>query len=467
MHINFRLSMRQSEGAYQLFSVGYKNRHLNEVWPRDIYYLFEAGHERKQEDYIWPISGKATEDDKVFIVCDGEGSYNNGAIASKLVCQYMAVKALKFDERKISGDLINKYLGEARDRLIDYARENRLDTDLASSFAMVVLFQKRILMSWFGNSRIYHVRGGEILFRTEDHALARALNQSGIQADHSSIEAESRWIDDVQDGDYFLICSKGLMENVQDSDIKNILGQEHHEFIDLAQSFKQKAYEKTVDNYSMYLIRIGLENQTGALQNGDVESGKSRSRFGKPVYMLSMTIIGFFILLFYFRSARTSNAIPKNVQQAAQPAGNQRSDSIPDAMLIWDTPKTTPTTTDSAKKTAAQIQTAPQKDDTGFIQTRDISQEENKASTTHAKPVKQQRLKLTSDLACKLQIRNITLDQVVDWDLSPNENITIFLKPGKYSITATSTSDSSKTKTYDLEVNPGDEQTIQNLNIQF
>ena len=459
--------MKHSESAYQLFSVGYKKKHLNEIWPRDIYYLFEAGHERKQEDYIWPIPGKATEDDKVFIVCDGEGSYNNGAIASKLVCQYMAVKALKFDERKISGDLINKFLGEARDRLIDYARENRLDTDLASSFAMVVLFHKRILMSWFGNSRIYHVRGGEILFRTEDHALARALNQSGIQADHSSIEAESRWIDDVRDGDYFLLCTKGLTENVEDADIKSILGQDHHEFIDLAQSFNQKAYEKTVDNYSMYLMRIGLENEIAAVQNGGVDSGKSKSRFGKPVFMLAMTIIGMFILLFYFRSARTSNAVPKNAQQATPPVNNQRSDSIPDAMLIWDSPKTTATVTDSAKNGSAHIPTAPQNDDSAFIQTGDIPQRDNETSITHAKPVKQQRLKLTSDLACKLQIRNITLDQVVDWDLSPNDNITIFLKPGKYSITATSTDDSSKTKTYDFEVNPVDANTTQNLHIQF
>jgi protein phosphatase len=62
--------------------------------PESIYYLFEAGRKRKQEDYIWPIPGTATENDKVFIVCDGAGRFQNGEIASKLICQFISAKVL-------------------------------------------------------------------------------------------------------------------------------------------------------------------------------------------------------------------------------------------------------------------------------------------------------------------------------------------------------------------------------------
>ena len=68
--------------------------------PESIYYLFETGTKGKQEDYIWPVAGKATVNDKVFIVCDGAGSFHNGGIASKLICQFMAAKVVKFANRK-------------------------------------------------------------------------------------------------------------------------------------------------------------------------------------------------------------------------------------------------------------------------------------------------------------------------------------------------------------------------------
>ena len=139
--------------------------------PESIYYLFESGIKGKQEDYIWPIAGKATVNDKVFIVCDGAGSFYNGGTASKLICQFMAANVLKFGEQKMSGELIDKLLIEARDRLITYAREYRLDTDLATTFSMLILYDQKVLMSWYGDSRIYHLRRGEILFRTEDNSL--------------------------------------------------------------------------------------------------------------------------------------------------------------------------------------------------------------------------------------------------------------------------------------------------------
>ena len=135
----------------------------------------------KQEDYIWPVAGEATGNDKVFIVCDGYGSFHNGGIASKSICQFMAAKVLKITEREMSGELINKLLSKARDRLIAYTREYRLDTDLATTFSMLVLYNQKVLVSWYGDSRIYHMRGGEILFRTEDSSREPRLRHAASE----------------------------------------------------------------------------------------------------------------------------------------------------------------------------------------------------------------------------------------------------------------------------------------------
>jgi len=76
-------------------------------------------------------------------------------------------------------------------------------------------------------------------------------------------------------------------------------------------------------------------------------------------------------------------------------------------------------------------------------------------------------IKLTTDESCKLKITNTDLNEVIDWDLSPKDNGTIYLKPGKYTILATSETSSSKTKTYNFDVNAGNAHNSQNIHIKF
>jgi protein phosphatase len=462
--------------------------------PESIYYLFEVGIKDKQEDYIWPIAGRATVNDKVFIVCDGAGSFYNGGIASKLICQFMAAKVLKFGEQKMSGELIDKLLIEARDRLITYAREYRLDTDLATTFSMLILYEQKVLMSWYGDSRIYHLRGGEILFRTEDNSLVGEPIQNtaiarGIKADSSPIFAETKWIEDVQDGDYFLLCSKGIIENVTDDDIKLLVSQNDKANIDLTVSFRRLAIEKTPDNYSMYLVRVNVGTQKRGIKSGIIAIKKQTSVIVRPIFILAMTIVGLLIMVFYFRKARISDPASKYRNQTTQPVDVLRDDSVPNA-IVMSAPRNQPvdvlrddtvpsaivmsaprkpilTVTDSVKNNSENPQAAPQNDNSAAIQAEEKPEQTNKTPIGQKKRVAQLLIKFTTDESCKLKITNIDLDEVIDWDLSQYDNGTIYLKPGKYSIVATSVISSSKTKTYNFNVKPGYAHTTQNLHIRF
>jgi len=440
--------------------------------PESIYYLFEFGIKDKQEDYIWPIAGKATVNDKVFIVCDGAGSFSNGGIASKLICQFMAAKVLKFGEPKMSGELIDKLLIEARDRLITYAREYRLDTDLATTFSMLILYDQKVLMSWYGDSPIYHLRGGEILFRTQDNSLVNETIQNtdivrGIKADNSPIYAETKWIDDVQDGDYFLLCSKGLIENVTDDDIKLLISQNDKANIDLTGSFRRLAFEKTTENYSMYLIRINVGIQKRGIKSEIIAIKKKTSRIVRPIFILAMAIIGLLIIVFYFRKARTSDPAPEYKKETTQPVDILLDDTVPSAFVMPRSRKPIPAVTDSVKSNSEKPQPATQNGNSADIQTEEKPEQTIQIPIDRNRPVAQLLIKFTTDESCKLKITNTDLDEVIDWDISQNDISTIYLKPGKYSIAATSVIDGSKTKTYNFDVKPGDAHTTQNLHIRF
>lgn len=240
-----------------------------------IYYLHEIGAKKNQEDYIWPVAGTASDDDKLFIVCDGVGGSNNGEVASRIVSESVGNALLKISESKINLPLVNKLLFEARAKLIDYSSAHNLPTDMATTFSLLALVGRRAFISWCGDSRVYHIQKGEIKFQTQDHSLVNTLLKSGditadeaeahpqkniilkaIRADDTTSQAECHWIKKVRNGDYFLLCSDGLLENITERDIKFLVEQNDRGTIDLVQSFQKFCYNKTNDNYSMYLIKV-------------------------------------------------------------------------------------------------------------------------------------------------------------------------------------------------------------------
>jgi serine/threonine protein phosphatase PrpC len=425
------------------------------------------------------------------MVCDGAGSFDNGGVASKLICQFMAGNVLKFGEHRMSRELIDRLLMEARDRLILYAKEYRLDTDLATTFSMLILYDQKVFMSWCGDSRIYHLRGGEILFKTEDNSLVtehtkNATISRGIKADSSPIYAETKWIDYVRDGDYFLICSKSIVENVTDDDIRLLVNPIGKTNIDLTSSVKKLFFEKTPENYSMYLIRVNVGKQKKS-RNSRIEAIRKQAiRFAWPIFFIVGTIIlGLLIMFFYLRE--TSYPAPKYIDHTTLPVHTLHKDSVP-GKIVTSAPQTGDisredsapnatdisasrkpifSATDSVKNDSENPQEDLQSDSSAVIQAEERPRHTNQTPIAQKKQGTQLLIKFTTDESCKLKITNLDLDEVIDWDLFQNDNGTLYLKPGKYSIVATSAIDRSKTKTYNFDVKSGYSHATQNLHISF
>ena len=295
------------------------------------------------------------------------------------------------------------------------------------------------------------------------------------------------------------------------SDIKLLVSQNDKANIDPTGSFRQLAFEKSPDNYSMYLLRVNVDTQKRGINNGVNAITKQTRGIVSPIFILAMTIVGLLIMFFYFRKARTSGPEPEYRNQTTQPVEVLRDDSVPGAIvksaprsqpvevlrddsvpsaIVVSAPryrpvdakrvdsvsganlkpvprKSIPTVTDSAKNNSENPKAAPHNDNSAAIQAKGKSEQTNQTPIGQKKRVAQLSIKFTTDESCKLKITNIDLDEVIDWDLSQNDNGIIYLKPGKYSIVATSVIDSSKTRTYKFDVKSGDAHATQNLNIRF
>ncbi len=271
-----------------------------------IFYLHEIGSKKNQEDYLWPVPGTASAEDHIFIVCDGVGGSDSGEVASRIVAESVGTSLLRTPNGEVGLELVASLLEGARRKLVEYGVAKGLGSDMATTFTLLELIGDRAFIAWVGDSRVYHVRGNEILFRTEDHSLVYSLIRSGelseeeahnhpqknlllkaVRADDTEPGADGHWVEDIRDGDYFMLCTDGLLENITEPDLLFLLRQNDEGAIDIVKAFQQFCFEKTRDNYSMYLIRVGaastltwLARRAGPRERVKLSSrGQGRRRF--------------------------------------------------------------------------------------------------------------------------------------------------------------------------------------------
>lgn len=241
----------------------------------NIKHIYELGKRDNQEDCIYPLPGEATNEDRLFIVCDGMGGHDSGEVASRTVCEAFSKKVLAISEPNglFTEEMFDESLSTAYDVL------DTKDTGARKKMGTTMTFLKfhagGCMMAHIGDSRIYHIRGGKILFQTSDHSLvndfvkaelitpeqAKTHPQRNVitRAMQPLMEARSKadkkFVSDIQAGDYFLLCTDGLIENIEDEDFATILSNEEWTDDEKVTELVRRSVESR-DNHSAYLIHV-------------------------------------------------------------------------------------------------------------------------------------------------------------------------------------------------------------------
>lgn len=242
--------------------------------------IHELGKRQNQEDAIYPAINKATAEDRLFIVCDGMGGHEKGEVASNLVCSELSdyIKS----RNTVLTDVLFK---EALERV--YAQLDSMDDGaykkMGTTLTLLYFHQEGCTLVHIGDSRIYHVRPSEkrMLYKSRDHSLVYDLYQSGeitfeemktspqknvitralMPGKDNRVKADITHVTDIQSGDYFYLCSDGMLEQMEDSELLQILS---------ADSSNEKKRSQLVaatmdnsDNHSAYLIQISEVSHEG------------------------------------------------------------------------------------------------------------------------------------------------------------------------------------------------------------
>lgn len=241
-------------------------------------FLHELGKRSNNEDYIYPYAGAATPEDRLFIVCDGVGGASKGEIASRMACDlFQAYFAENEPETVVDKAYISKALSFVEEKMTEHISQNGQCLGMATTLTLLYIDDKRdeITIAWIGDSRVYHVREGKVMYVTQDHSLINELVKRGevspeeaathpqrnvilraISGSENPTKAEVVQIKDIQPNDYFLLCTDGVLESVETRLIATLLKSKNADLQAVNQQIKDMCAENSKDNHSLYLFQI-------------------------------------------------------------------------------------------------------------------------------------------------------------------------------------------------------------------
>ena len=245
------------------------------------YNLQELGQRTNQEDSLFPALGKSTSDDRLFVLCDGMGGHEKGEVASATVCETLSRVILSawHPGEVLSDELFLQALSAAYDALD--AKDNGEERKMGTTLTFLCLHASGATVAHIGDSRIYQLRpaskntSARIVFRTQDHSLVNDLVKIGEiteeEAKHHPqknvitramqpcqehrAKADIAHLTDILPGDYFYMCSDGMLEEASDENILNIITK-HNATDEQKLEMLRNVTEENKDNHTAHLIHI-------------------------------------------------------------------------------------------------------------------------------------------------------------------------------------------------------------------
>ena len=239
--------------------------------------IHELGKRVNQEDSIYPIEDKATENDRLFLLCDGMGGHEHGEVASQSIYKSLSSFLLQHVvgseglEDKLLSDAL-AYAYEELDKLAIAGDSRQMGTTLT----LLYFHSNGCTAAHIGDSRIYHLRPSShtILYKSRDHSLVYDLYQAGeltyeemktfpqknvitramIAGDRNHPKPDVIHISDIQPGDYFYICSDGMLEQMEDEELLDVFSANVRDEEKRQMLISETSDNK--DNHSAYIVHI-------------------------------------------------------------------------------------------------------------------------------------------------------------------------------------------------------------------
>lgn len=256
------------------------------------YNLQELGQRQNQEDSLFPGIDQQTQDDRLFILCDGMGGHEKGEVASSTVCETMSKTILSrwTPNEPLSDELLQQAIADAYDALD--AKDNGEERKMGTTMTFVCFHAEGVTVAHIGDSRVYQLRPAtkkepaSIVFKTRDHSLVNDLIDIGEITEEEAknhpqknvitramqpcqerrAKATIAHLTDIREGDYFYMCSDGMLEQTTDENLLFIITNKKKSDKEKVEMLREVTKENK-DNHTAHLIHIDKVDGNAPVMN--------------------------------------------------------------------------------------------------------------------------------------------------------------------------------------------------------
>ena len=181
-----------------------------------------------------------TEHGLLIVVCDGMGGAAGGATASQMAVE----EIIRFVNRPVAEDdlvddyqmLLRKAIGSANKLLLETAASDSTLHGMGTTVTAILVNDKQVTWAHVGDSRIYQLRRGHKIHRTQDHSMVfEMVKKKVLTEEQARLSAQSNIIlralgqKDTVDvdtavypydkGDLFLLCTDGIWGTMPEKEL--------------------------------------------------------------------------------------------------------------------------------------------------------------------------------------------------------------------------------------------------------
>ena len=179
--------------------------------------------------------------DIFLIVCDGMGGQNKGELASSIAVSHLIddFNSSRFLTVIDAQMWLNRHIRAVNRYIYNEARQNALYRGMGTTLTAVILFKSSMILAQIGDSRLYEVKGRDMVQVTKDQTYVNYLYNTGqITKEEMATHPRRHMLMNAL-GTYpsveidtsikpyhnqtLLLCSDGLYNNVSENTIASIL----------------------------------------------------------------------------------------------------------------------------------------------------------------------------------------------------------------------------------------------------
>ena len=243
-----------------------------------LVYSYNSNKGRKEKNDDAVSVSKNEQGAVIGIVCDGVGSHSNAAYSSNYI-----VSTLEKEWQDLTFANFNNMKNWLYDRIEKlntelYTKSKDNQKKMGTTIVTVAIFDKQVVVYNIGDSSAYGLTKDNVMnvVTVEDSFVGALISAGAITKEEAKSHPEKHvltqalatrdnidlhtFIDDLNNYDYFLLCSDGLTNMIEKEEIQNIV--RNDELSIAVNKLIDKCVERGgVDNISVAIIKnLGGEN---------------------------------------------------------------------------------------------------------------------------------------------------------------------------------------------------------------